>query len=154
MAKFHDYIFSQNKTFSIIIFEGIYIALSFLWAGDTFIQLGPFAFFGLCGLTHHLVVSVLLLAGCYSYKRELLLPWLVQTMVGIIIALILGPLFIYRGVHFFQAIHFFLGISVRIESWTLTGGIMIAIAGTACLKILFCFSTISRTIPNLKQIKL
>jgi hypothetical protein len=100
-----------------------------VWAGETFLLLGPFAYFGLCGLAFQLVSSVLLLVGCFSYNKGFLLPWLVQTLVAIITALVLGPIFIYKGVHLFPALEFFLGISFRVESWTLTGAIMVSVAG-------------------------
>ena len=123
------HIYCQSFTIVIWLFSGVCIALSCIWARDTFLLLGPFSYFGLCGLAYQLVSSVLLLIGCFSYTRGLLLPWLVQTLVAIIIALILGPIFIYKGMHLFPVLEFFLGISFRVESWTLTGAIMVSVAG-------------------------
>jgi len=38
--------------------SGILMAVTLLWSGNNFLFLGPFAFFGLCGLTYQLVLML------------------------------------------------------------------------------------------------
>ena len=46
-----------------------------------------------------------------------------------VLALTLGPLFIYRGVHYFPPLGYFFGFHIRLAAQTILGSALIAVGG-------------------------